>query len=108
MPKPVLFEPPKPRKKKRKKRKVDYTELLAPPVIPNTQCPHTRKAQDASSCSQCMLVQPSVVHKPITREWWADDEELEISIEEIARKLGTPVIELDNDNGFIDLKPDDD
>lgn len=101
MPKPVLFEP-KPKKKKRKKRKIDYTPLLYAPFVPDTQCPHTKKAQDASSCSQCMLVQPSVVHKPITRDWWIDDPEIEISLEEIA---GRTVVVLDGD---LDLNPDDD
>lgn len=103
MPKPVLFEPPK-KKRKKKKRKVDYGPLLVAPPDVSVACPHTKKVQDASSCSQCMLVKPSVIKKPVTRDWWQDDPEVEIFIED----LDVPVIELDDENGFIDLKPDDD
>lgn len=99
MPKPILFDNPSPRRKrKRKKRKIDYTELIKPPVIPNIQCPHTKRAQDASSCSQCMLVQPSVVHKPVTKSWWDEDEDIEISLEDAG-------IDLDD---TLDLTPGDD
>lgn len=92
MPKPSLFDSPKQKrkKKKRKKRKVDYTELLTPPIIPIIQCAHTKKAQDASSCSQCMLVQPSVVHKPVTKDWWAegdDDIVVDIDVDKISINL---------------------
>lgn len=103
MPKPVLFEPPKKRKRKRKKRKVDYGPLLVAPPVVNTPCTHTKKVQDASSCSQCMLVKPSVIKKPVTVDWWRDDPEIELYIEDI----DVPVVELDDENGFIDLKTDD-
>ncbi len=108
MPKPVLFEAPKKKRKKKKKRKVDYTVLLQPPPVVSTQCPHTKRTQDASACSQCMLVKPSVVHKPVVRDWWEDDPELEISLEQIAEKLGGKhVVEL-TDGDYIDLNPDAD
>lgn len=29
-----------------------------------------------------MLVQPSVVHKPVTKSWWDEDEDIEISLED--------------------------
>lgn len=91
MPKPItaLLDPERlPRKKKkRKKRKVDYTQLLEPPVVPEVQCPHTRRVQDASMCSQCLDVKPSIVHKPTTVDWWVADEDLipdlEINIDEL-------------------------
>lgn len=86
MPKPVssFIDPERRRKKKkRRKRKVDYTELLKAPVIPEVQCPHTRRTQDRSNCSQCLAITPSVVHKPPTADWWAEDAvgELDIVIE---------------------------
>lgn len=84
MPKPILFDGKPKRRKKRKKRKVDYTELLKPPADVSTQCTHTRRVQDASSCSQCMLVQPSVVLRPVTKSWWADDADIDLSLEKVA------------------------
>ena len=71
------------KKKKRRKRKVDYAELLKAPVIPAVQCRHTKRAQDASNCSQCLNLVPSVVHKPPTADWWSDDtvDDLKIDID---------------------------
>lgn len=91
MPKPLILDPTTPRKKKKKrrKRKVDYTELLAPPLVPAVQCPHTKRAQDASSCSQCLGVAPSVVHRPVVTDWWAEsDVEVELDIE-VAELIAT-------------------
>lgn len=79
MPKSItkILDPDRPRKKRKKrKRKVDYTELLAPPIVPVVQCPHTKRVQDASMCSQCTGVKPSIIHKPPTIDWWAVDDHL--------------------------------
>lgn len=83
MPKPITLEPDKRKKKrKRKKRKVDYTVYLVPPVIPDQQCPHTTKPIEATACSQCMSVTPSVIKKPQTADWWDEDDNVAL-IEEI-------------------------
>ncbi len=78
MPKPItdIFDPdrPKKRKKKKSKQKTDYTEYLQPPQIPENQCPHTRKPQEASGCSQCLSAKPSIIHKPSTQDWWMLDD----------------------------------
>lgn len=87
MPKPVssILDPERraKKRKKRKKRKVDYTELLKTPVVPDVQCPHTKKIQDKSQCSTCMGVAPSVVHRPPPIDWWSETaiEELDIHID---------------------------
>lgn len=86
MPKPLILDPNERRKKKKKrrKRKVDYTELLKAPVITDTQCPHTRKAQDKNSCSICLGAAPTVVHRPPPIDWWGENEPLiEVDLEEI-------------------------
>lgn len=84
MPKPITLDPDKPKKKrKRKKRKIDYTVYLVPPVIPDQQCVHTTKPVEATACSQCMSVTPSVIKKPQTVDWWADESEIEPLIEDI-------------------------
>lgn len=85
MPKPISLDPDRRKKKKRKlkKREVDYTEYLAPPVIPEVQCPHTTRALDASLCSQCLDIKPSVVKRPSPTDWWAEDDN-EALIEEIS------------------------
>lgn len=70
-----ILDPDRRRKrKKRRKRKVDYTELLKPPVVTDARCPHTKRVQDMAQCSQCLLIQPSIVHKPDTVDWWLADE----------------------------------
>jgi hypothetical protein len=82
---PSILEPIKPRRRKKKKRrKVDYTELLQPAIIPDVQCPHTKKTQDASLCSQCLSVKPSIIHRPPTASWWAEDIDLpDIEVDDI-------------------------
>lgn len=82
MPKPISLDPDRKRKRKRKKRKVDYTVYLVPPVIPDKQCPHTTRPMDASQCSQCQSVTPTVKHYPPHTDWWAEDDNEEL-IEEI-------------------------
>jgi len=89
VPKPItsILDPDQRRRKrkKRRKRKVDYTELLTPPVVTSQRCPHTKRVQDSSQCSQCLGIQPSVVRKPKAVEWWLveDDiiDELELDID---------------------------
>jgi hypothetical protein len=103
MPKPISLDPDRKKKRKRKKRKVDYTVYLLPPLVPEQQCTHTTKPMEASDCSQCMAVTPSVVKKPPPTDWWADTDDLieEISIEEFEGD--------DNgvDNVYIELVDDD-
>jgi hypothetical protein len=86
VPKPIsVFLDPERRKKKKKrrKRKIDYTALLNEPIVPDVQCPHTRRIQDASACSQCIGVVPSVVQRNPTVDWWAEDavDDLQIDID---------------------------
>lgn len=96
MPKAIRLDPDKPKKKrKRKKRKIDYTVYLVPPVVPDQQCIHTTKPVEATACSQCMSVTPSVTKKPPTTDWWAEDDN-EALIEEISLE------EFDNSH-FVEL-----
>lgn len=84
MPKPISLDPDRTKKKrKRKKRKVDYSVYLVPPVVPDQQCIHTTRPLEASACSQCMMIKPSVTHYPTPTDWWAEDDNEEL-IEEIS------------------------
>ena len=83
MPKPISIDPDKKKKRKRKKRKVDYSLYLIPPTIPEQQCVHTTRPIDASMCSQCMSITPSVIKIPPQTDWWAEDDN-EALIEEIS------------------------
>jgi hypothetical protein len=76
MPKPLVLDPDgkKKKRKKRKKRKIDYTVYLTPPIIPDDPCPHTTKPVEASTCSQCMSVVPSIIKRPPLADWWAEDD----------------------------------
>lgn len=40
----------------RRARKVDYKELLRPPVEADQRCPHTTQIVDSNACSQCQGV----------------------------------------------------
>jgi hypothetical protein len=98
MPKPIILDPDRPKKRKRKKRKVDYSAYLVPPVVPDNQCIHTTKPLDASQCSQCLVIAPTVVKRPPPINWWSESDDL---IEDIS------IEDFDNSH-FVSLVDDDD
>lgn len=85
MPKPISLDPDRKKKRKRKKRKVDYSVYLVPPTVPDKQCIHTTKPLDASMCSQCLSMTPSVVKRPPQTDWWADEDDFieEVPLDEV-------------------------
>jgi hypothetical protein len=96
MPKPISLDPDRTKKRKRKKRKVDYTVYLVPPIVPKNPCPHTTKPIEASACSQCMSVKPTVTHYPPPIDWWGDDDDDDDLIEDIS------IEDLEGDDDGVD------
>lgn len=107
MPKPISLDPDRKvkKRKRKKKRKIDYTVYLKPPVIPKRQCVHTTRPMEASQCSQCMNVTPTVSHYPPPTDWWAEDDN-----EELIKEITLEEFEGDDDgveHVYVELVDDD-